>query len=309
VKPDVCRVCGSDAVRVAYGRVHDYITGEAFQVWQCGDCQVASTFPQPSNLDRYYPSSYRSFTRLASLVLRSLYKMRTRGWTEKTKRPGIAIELGCGDGAMLHSLKQRGWRVIGTERSTEVAAIARKTHGIPVYVGGLEAIRPEPCCDLIILFQVLEHIPDPLTTLRQCAKLLSPSGKLIIGVPNFDSWQSRYAGPAWFHLDVPRHLFHFSPVSLTNTLRLAGLAVTEISYVSFEHDPFGWIESIINKRVRVPNQITRHLMRMERSKIGVGLGLIAGILVVPSLAMSLLSWALNRGALIQVTCKRSDESN
>ena len=146
---------------------------------------------------------------------------------------------------MLDTLRRAGWRVVGIERTPEMARFARHDLELPVFAGGVEAIAARPHFDLIILFQVLEHIRDPLSVLRQCATLLKPSGVLIVGVPNLESWQARYTGPHWFHLDVPRHLFHFSPRSLGKVLQMADLTVSRISFVSFEHDPYGWIESIL----------------------------------------------------------------
>jgi SAM-dependent methyltransferase len=269
---------------------------------------VGFNYPQPDKLDPYYPPNYRRYGQVASSILKILYSLRIRRWVKRFERPGIALELGCGNGMMLYSLMQMGWHVVGIERSLEMAAFSRHRVGLPIFAGGLEAVMPKPCFDLIILFQVLEHMPDPLTTLRQCANLLNPLGKLIIGVPNLDSWQAKYAGPDWFHLDVPRHLFHFSPTSLRNALCLANLTIADISYVSLEHDPYGWIESILNKKRSQQNMITRQLMRLDSVVSGVAeVFLLAGLLLVPSIFISLVSWTRKAGALMQVTCEHSRE--
>jgi SAM-dependent methyltransferase len=270
---------------------------------------VGFTYPQPDKLDFYYPPNYRRYGQVTSSILKILYNLRVRRWVKRFERPGIALELGCGNGMMLYSLKQMGWRVVGIERSPEVAAFERQRLGLPIFAGGLESLVPKPCFDLIILFQVLEHMPDPLTTLKQCANLLNPSGKIIIGVPNLDSWQAKYAGPDWFHLDVPRHLFHFSPTSLQNALRLANLTVADFDYISIEHDPYGWIESILNKKRITTNIITRKLMRLDGVVSGgVEVYPLAGLLLVPSLLLSLVSWMRKAGALMQVTCEHPREA-
>ncbi len=303
--PTACRVCGSPALRVVHEAASDYVTGDVFQVWQCSDCAVGFTFPQPQHLTRHYSSEYRRYGRLVSGVLKAFYSVRTARWERRFERPGSVLELGCGDGAMLDSFGRKGWKVVGIERSPEVAAVAHRKFGIPVFVGGLDAVRPAASFDIVILFQVLEHLPDPLATLKQCARLLKPSGQLIIGVPNFDSWQAKYAGPAWFHLDVPRHLFHFSPKSLRKALGLAGLTVTHIGYASIEHDPYGWVESFLNKALGQSNALTRRLMHMDGAgAAGPLLFGLAGAVAIPSVAMSLASWILRAGALMQVTCER-----
>jgi SAM-dependent methyltransferase len=209
---------------------------------------------------------------------------------------------------MLDTLRQAGWRVIGTERTPEMLAYARQELGLPVFVGGMEALSPEPLFDLIIIFQVLEHLADPATTLKQCAQLLKPEGRLVIGVPNFGSWQARFAGPLWFHLDVPRHLFHFSPESLAAALSEAGLGVGEVRFVSFEHDPYGWAQSILNRMGLRHNGLTRMLMRMDSPSVSGFLQfVVGGFLVVLGLPLAFISWVGRRGALMQVKAVRQSK--
>src|SRR5262249_45937238 len=76
--------------------------------------------------------------------------------------------------------------------------------------------------DLITLRQALEHIHDPLSLLREVHRLLAPAGKLIVSVPNIDSWPFRWFGANWFGLDLPRHLTHFTPRTLRLMAERAG---------------------------------------------------------------------------------------
>ena len=95
--------------------------------------------------------------------------------------------MGCGDGFMLDSLRKHGWKVIGSERTVAMARFAHDELGLNVFVGELDAIRPVPTFDLVILFQVLEHLDNPVQVLRQISQRLTPQGRLIIGVPNSTS--------------------------------------------------------------------------------------------------------------------------
>jgi len=155
--------------------------------------------------------------------------MRAAKWSRGFKSPGVVFEMGCGDGIMLNSLRMYGWQVFGNERILGAAHFARHQLNVPIFVGGLDALSPTPIADLIILFQVLEHLEDPLKTLKQLNPLLKPAGKLIIGVPNFGGWQAKFGGAKWLHLDVPRHLFHFSPQSFHNALMKSGLPKTQVA--------------------------------------------------------------------------------
>jgi SAM-dependent methyltransferase len=121
------------------------------------------------------------------------------------------LEIGSGTGWMLGAFRARGWTAAGSERSTAGAIAARDASGVPMFVGDLAAVRPGATCDLIVMFHVLEHLADPKGALLDAAARLRPGGALVLGVPNIGSWQARFAGRHWLHLDVPRHLCHFMP--------------------------------------------------------------------------------------------------
>jgi SAM-dependent methyltransferase len=298
-------VCGSPETEVYLDQARDYVTGKTFATRRCERCGVGFTAPRPENLEPFYPARYRRYTRLALATLRALYRRRVRSWARLQRQPGAALELGCGDGFMLDALRRRGWRVVGVERSEEACAYARSELGLEVHAGGLDALDGEHRFDLIILFQVLEHLPDPVATLRQCARLLKPGGTLVVGVPNRESWQARFAGADWLHLDVPRHLFHFSPASLTYAMRQAGLEVASVRFASLEHDPYGWLQSLLNRIGFRQNGLTRLLMGLDRPSVGgVAAALCAAVLLIPAVLLAAVSWLLRAGALMEVRATR-----
>jgi len=135
----------------------------------------------------------------------------------------------------------------------------------------------------------------------------------VVAAPNLDSWQAKACGRAWFHLDVPRHLFHFTPSSLERALEQAGLQITSIEFHSFEHDPYGWVQSILN-RMRFPNnQLTRMLMGMDGEASGffsrAAMLAISALLLLPSLGLSIVSWMAGSGAIMQVWARKRDPSS
>ena len=67
-----------------------------------------------------------------------------------------------------------------------------------------------------------------------------------IAVPNYESWQARFFGRCWFHLDVPRHYFHFGPKSLETVLVRHRLRIVQLDYFSFEQNPYGILQSLYN---------------------------------------------------------------
>ncbi|HEX2908716.1 MAG TPA: class I SAM-dependent methyltransferase [Phototrophicaceae bacterium] len=304
VTPEVCLVCGSAQLAILYPQAEDYLTGDGFQVWQCQHCGTGFTFPQKADLSRYYPSRYRQYTPFIVNILKGLYRRKVHLWIRDFTAPGRVFEMGCGSGFMLDTLRQAGWQVVGSERSPEALTYARQTLGLNVFVGAPNALSGA-VFDLVILFQVLEHLHNPVETLAQIRRLLKPGGKVVIGVPNLHSWQAAFGRDRWFHLDVPRHLFHFSPDALRIALEKAGLQVETIRYNSFEHDPYGWVQTGFNRLDPVFNRLTRFLMRIDRTTgrslvqlvVAFPVGIIAGILTV-------FSWIFKRGAIMEITARR-----
>ncbi len=304
-----CPMCSGSMSQISIPDVKDYVTGETFQVFRCAVCGLGYTWPQPSELNRYYTPTYRRYSPFAWVLLSAFYHLRVKRWTRLLGK-GSALEIGCGDGRMLQALRHQGWEVVGVERTAAAARVAVSVNQLPVFAGGLEAINPRAKFDLVLLFHSLEHVPDPLSVLTQCAQLLKPGGKLIVAVPNFQSWQARVFGGSWFHLDVPRHLTHFSPQSLRSTLKTTSLRLDSIRYTSWEHDPYGWVQSTLNRMGFRQNLLTKWLMGVDRASIGTPVGLtmllMTLVLVVPSLAVAVGSWLARAGAVMELLATKEE---
>jgi len=289
--------------------VVDYVTGDSFAIVQCHVCGFGVTEPLPGSLDRYYPTRYRRFNALAARVLHGLYLRRVDGWLRRLPPTGLALEVGAGTGWMLRALRERGWRALGNERSLEAALAARAAAGVPIFVGDLGAVRPAPALDLVIMFHVLEHLADPLAELRAVARRLRPGGALVLGLPNIASWQARLAGRHWMHLDVPRHLCHFTPDSIERALAVSGYRMTRIDFRSYEHDPFGWVQSTLDRLGFEHGLLIKQLTGMKR-RSGAFTTLAALVLAVPlgvvGLVAALASWRAGAGAVMEVWAVRED---
>jgi 2-polyprenyl-3-methyl-5-hydroxy-6-metoxy-1,4-benzoquinol methylase len=142
------------------------------------------------------------------------------------KHRGDLLDIGCGDGDFLRAMRRRGWNTTGVELVDE----KRSKLG----ARGIRAIGPEgwPGLDsasfnAVTLWHALEHLHKPLDVLRHVRRLLKPEGICVIAVPNAASPQARRDGSRWFGYDVPRHLWHFTPVTLARLLAQTGFAVRE----------------------------------------------------------------------------------
>ena len=160
------------------------------------------------------------------------------------------------------------------------------------------------------MFHVLEHLSDPLTALTAVARRVKPGGTLILGIPNIASWQARSAGPFWMHLEVPRHLCHFSPDAIERALGASGFRMTRLDFRSFEHDPFGWVQSTLDRLGFEQSLLVKLLARMQDRRSDVLSTLVASVLAIPlgalGLVLALASWRAGAGAVMEVWATRED---
>ncbi len=238
--------------------VIDPLTGVAFSIVCCASTGLGRTEPQPVDLATYYPVAYyggRHGATVGFCIRRRLRLMGPAGGGESGKEVtwqggkegGSLLDVGCGDGSFLLAAIVRGWVVMGVERFPEDA----RKNGLDVVtdVGEVEGTA----FDCITLWHSLEHIADPFALLGQVSALLAPGGQVIVAVPDFGGWQARLFGRFWLHLDVPRHLWHFTLPALREALNKAGLDVIQSHHQEFEYDLLGWSQSALNAIFKKPN--------------------------------------------------------
>lgn len=146
---------------------------------------------------------------------------------------GRLLDVGAGSGDYLARLRSFGWTVEGIELVPEVAAAAATRAGCVVHAGDpLTCALPTEAFDVVTLWHSLEHMPKPRAVLERLVEVLVPGGLIYIWLPNSAGWAARRFGPFWYHLDLPRHLYHYTPQTLSRLLRLAGFEVRRL-----RHDP------------------------------------------------------------------------
>jgi SAM-dependent methyltransferase len=134
------------------------------------------------------------------------------------------LDLGCSSGGFLGFFQGDSWKLYGIEMSAECAKKAEASTGAAVFVGDItDAPFPPESFDVITCFDVLEHLYQPRQVMARVSEWLKPGGIFYVQVPNVDSAEARVFGSYWHGLELPRHLFHYSPASLKFLADSAGL--------------------------------------------------------------------------------------
>lgn len=149
-------------------------------------------------------------------------------WLDGT-RPGKLLDVGCGDGQFLANMRELGWEVHGVEPDGQAVKAANQKFGLNVHEGALEKISfPDNTFDAITMSHVIEHLPNPIGTLRECKRMLKKGGRLVMTAPNIESLAHRLYRDSWLPLDPPRHLFLYSPSTLRTCVERSGLRIMEL---------------------------------------------------------------------------------
>jgi 2-polyprenyl-3-methyl-5-hydroxy-6-metoxy-1,4-benzoquinol methylase len=140
------------------------------------------------------------------------------------KQGGAILDLGCSSGSFLETLKGGKWDLYGVEMSTESADRALARCGAKVFVGDiLDAPFLPGSFDVITCFHVFEHLYQPREVLAKVSEWLKPGGIFYTLMPNIDSAGARVFKSYWYALELPRHLYHFSPKSLSQLAASVGM--------------------------------------------------------------------------------------
>jgi SAM-dependent methyltransferase len=298
----------------------DPATGDAFRVVRCRRCDLAQTAPAPSEqeLDGYYPQGYHSTTKRyrggLDRVLSMVHRSRIRTIERLAGGRGSVLDIGCGPGVLINQMRSLGWRVRGTERSPSAAQQARDVFHLDVSAVDVdELVAAGATYDAVVLWHVAEHLRAPYETIRGIARLLRPGGVLLIAVPNFGSPEARIGRAGWFHLDVPRHLVHFTPATLTAILKDAGFRPAKVSYLIPEYDLFSFIQTVEN-RLGLPPSLLYDVLRRPEARLRRGqsgrlqAGLAVGLavpLTAAAMVIAPIAAAARRSATIAVYAVRT----
>jgi SAM-dependent methyltransferase len=243
--PVRCFVCGVDAIAPNI----EIRTDTGYGLVRCGSCRTlftdARNAPPASEL---YPAFSQSADGVAVVSNRAAGGfLRKRVSVAQSASPtGRSLDFGAGNGAFARAMQAAGFASVGLEPFSL---------GTPTTAPGLTLLRAPLAdaapslgqFDVITMWHVFEHLDNPVEVLRQLASHLTPTGALVISVPNEGSWQRRIFRRSWFHLDPPRHLIHFDLQTLVEVLGRADLQVAANHPFLPEYGTSGWVQSVLNR--------------------------------------------------------------
>jgi 2-polyprenyl-3-methyl-5-hydroxy-6-metoxy-1,4-benzoquinol methylase len=206
----------------------------------------------PSDLARYYPNEYYelpSLQRLAKIAAADPFKIDL---VRRFAARGRLMEIGPAQGVFAFQAKRAGFDVDVIEMDSRCCDHLNNVVGVnAIWSAAPHDVLPTlKSYDVIALWHVIEHVPDPWALLNTVAQSLVPGGILVIATPNPDAWQFRIMCGAWPHLDAPRHLYLLPATVLTPRLVAAGLE--RVHCTSTDRDAkrwnrFGWQRLLMNR--------------------------------------------------------------
>lgn len=248
-----CPICSAPARYESSSRDLMFDHYARYDYFKCTDCGSVFLQPMPDmeTIGSFYPAHYSVFDgeshtrtispfkqailhrkhaythlqpplpyRLLAALLSPFYRLATPDYLPNA----TLLDVGCGNGRYLSTMRTLGWKVQGVELSENGVKVCQASR-LPVHHGDLaSAAFPDDRFELITVRHVIEHVPDPRAFMAELARILKPGGRLVIETPNSDALGRQWLGANWFANEVPRHLILFNTKNIDKLANSFGLS-------------------------------------------------------------------------------------
>lgn len=234
------------------------VSGEEFALYTADPNGLLRTHPVPANLSAYYQSeAYISHTDRRKTLFEKLYqgfkalhlRSKVKLLSRLQAKQGRLLDYGSGTGDFLSVAQKAGWEVYGVEPD-EGARSRSRSKGVQADAD-IEAL-PGELFDIITLWHVLEHLPEPGNMVARLGAQLADRGHMIIAVPNYRSFDAQYYGPFWAAYDTPRHLWHFTGPALKALFERQGFELVRVKPMWLDAFYVSWLSEKYKRNPLAP---------------------------------------------------------
>lgn len=302
----ICPFCETAKPDVAY-------TASGFHFFRCPACHSLFRADSDVAIDHQYDEDYygdspkeKFWLKPVVWLLNAERGSRAKFISKKIPKDSSVLDIGCGNGALLHKIHQlSGAAVTGVEMDNVAARRARDRGCITVYSDSFEkAPLTEGCFDAVSMIHSFEHIPQPAPTLTKAVALLKPGGTFYMAIPNINSIQYSIFRKHWLHLDPEFHLHFVSRQQLLKLASGAGLKYIKTRHINPVQNIPGFILSAMNVvtgRRDVLFNMLRHKKKLRNPLnilLFIFLMLFAAILLPFAIIEECISCIAGRGATV-----------
>lgn len=219
------------------------------------------------------------------------------------------LDVGSGRGYTLYFLKKffNYQRTAGTQIEPNAYKFSKEKLNLEIYNHDLlDMTFPKESFDIISLWHVFEHLQNPETYLETIHSLIKPNGKLLIEIPNYDSWTRKYCGYFWLGLDLDYHLTFFNYQTLSNLLKRHGYDVKLIHTFSLEYSTFISVQSLVSRLTKTDQLFFNWLQGKFQFKIELLFHLFLFFILTPfSFIINLLLFFSKKGETLLIVATKS----
>lgn len=275
-----CPLCGgpTDVAFTVTDR-NRAITRRTFSYRQCVACGSYFIGNVPTDLSQYYPEEYYELPPAEKLDGLASGEASKLALLAPAGSSGRLVEIGPGFGVFARAAHQAGFDVTGIEMDRRCCGYLESIVGVAAINSDqpAEALAVLPPSRAIVLWHVMEHLPEPWEVLRAAAANLEPGGVLAVAMPNPQAFQFRLLRGRWAHVDAPRHLFLIPAAELTRRAASLGLRRVELTTSDLagrSWNRFGWEYALRryparrpgSRRLVVASQIIERALRLIESR-------------------------------------------
>lgn len=221
----ICPVCKSN-------NIYEFKKVKGYTLQKCSDCKVVFLKNPEKDLFSLYGEEYFSNYLYESDLIYNSFLNSAKYYSELiTKKFGESksiLEVGAGFGLFVSSFKKLGYDAAGIEPSSYSVKIANEKFNLEILNADLITFSSDKKFDVILFYHSFEHIPNPVETLFKAKSLLNSKGIVWISLPNLMSLDRFIHKENWNGWSLPYHLFHYSPLSIKNLLKICGFKAVYI---------------------------------------------------------------------------------